>query len=433
LADLQGETWAAAIARLGGLEPFVTGLYGCSEMFVNGLLALAEAGIVRRQVYPDLRLQQLAAADALDAQGRARSVQVLLDAGLAARVDAAALAWLQRSGLLDASVQIRDDLLQLPDGRQLSANLADPHTQAALQAYLGPARGGVILHGGFFLGPADFYQRLRDLDPERLGRFAMTGIGFVNQLYGDEPLKRLQRRDARFINTAFNMTLLGAAVSDQLEGGRVLSGVGGQYDFVAQAHALEGARSILLVRSWRESAGQLSSNIVWNYGHVTIPRHLRDIVVSEYGIADLRGKTDAQVIEALLAISDSRFQPELIEQAQQAGKLAKDFRLDPRFADNRPERLQAVQARHSDLFIEYPLGSDFCREERDLLRALNWLKGRFKLSEALELGKAALEAPPPGDFARHLARMGLAQPDGWREELYQRLLLAGLHATIPEN
>jgi hypothetical protein len=29
--------------------------------------------------------------------------------------------------------------------------------------------------------------------------------------------------------------------------------------------------------------------------------------------------------------------------------------------------------------------------------------------------------------------MGLAQPDGWREELYQRLLLAGLHATIPEN
>lgn len=433
LADLQGETWAAPIAKLGGLEPFAKGLYGCSEMFVNGLLALAEAGIVRRQVYPDLRVQQLAVADALDVQGRPHSVQALLDAGLPARVDAAALAWMQGSGLLDESLQIRGDQLQLPDGRQSSADLADPHTQTALQAYLGPARGGVILHGGFFLGPADFYQRLRELDPERLGRFAMTGICFVNLLYGDEPLKRLQRRDARFINTAFNMTLLGAAVSDQLEDGRVLSGVGGQYDFVAQAHALEGARSILLLRSWRESAGHLSSNIVWNYGHVTIPRHLRDIVVSEYGIADLRGKTDAEVIEALLAISDSRFQPELIEQAQQAGKLAKDFRLDPRFADNRPERLQAVQAGHPDLFIEYPLGSDFSREERDLLRALNWLKGKFKLSEALELGKAALEAPPADDFARHLERMGLAQPDGWREELYQRLLLAGLHATIPEN
>ena len=36
------------------------------------------------------------------------------------------------------------------------------------------------------------------------------------------------------------MTLLGAGVADQLEGGQVLSGVGGQYNFVVQGHALEG-------------------------------------------------------------------------------------------------------------------------------------------------------------------------------------------------
>ncbi len=69
---------------------------------------------------------------------------------------------------------------------------------------------------------------------------------------------------------------------------------------------------------------------------MTIARHLRDMVVTEYGIADLRGKTDAGAIEALLNISDSRFQSGLIEQAQRAGKLPKDFRLDARFADNRP-------------------------------------------------------------------------------------------------
>jgi acyl-CoA hydrolase len=433
LEALQGDAWGAQVDALGGREPFAKGLYGCSEMLVNGLLALLEAGVVRRRVYPELRLQQLASAGALDEEGRPRSVQALLDAGLPARLDASGLAWLQGCGLLGASLQVRDERLRLADGRELSTDLQDPYTQAALQPHLETARGGVLLHGGFFLGPADFYERLRGLAPERLGHIAMTGIGYINQLYGEEALKRLQRRDARFVNSAFGVTLLGAGVADQLEDGRVLSGVGGQYDFVAQAHALEGARSILLLRSWRESGGRLSSNIVWRYGHVTIPRHLRDLVVTEYGIADLRGKTDAEVIEALLRISDSRFQPELIAQAQQAGKLPRDFRLDPRFLDNRPERLQAVQASHPRLFDEYPLGSDFGREERDLLRALNWLKGKFKLSEALELGKAALEAPPPADFARHLARMGLAQPDGWREELYQRLVLAGLHAIIPES
>ena len=218
-------------------------------------------------------------------------------------------------------------------------------------------------------------------------------------------------------------------MADQLADGRVLSGVGGQYNFVAQGHALEGGRSILLLRSWREAGGEISSNIVWEYGHCTIPRHLRDIVVTEYGIADLRGKTDAAVIEALLNISDSRFQPGLIEQAQKAGKLPKDFRLDPRFADNTSERLQAIQARHPNLFPEYPLGCDFDAIERDLLRALNWLKSKFKLTEILELGKAALDAPEPSAFPEHLERMQLASPEGLKEELAQRLLLAGLKTT----
>ncbi|MFJ7144514.1 acetyl-CoA hydrolase/transferase C-terminal domain-containing protein [Pseudomonas protegens] len=359
LADLQVNQWQSLIDREGGVEPFAQGLYGCSEMFVNGLLALADAGIVRRKVYPTLELQQQANAGTLDAA----------------------------------------------------------------------TAGGVSVHGGFFLGPRSFYQRLRELPKSKLAEFNMTAISYINELYGDETLKRLQRRDARFINSAFTMTLMGAAVSDQLQGGKVLSGVGGQYNFVAQGHALHDARSVLILRSWRESAGEVSSNIVWEYGHCTIPRHLRDIVITEYGIADLRGKTDAKVIEALLNISDSRFQPGLMEQAQKAGKLPKDFRLAPRFTDNSPQRLQNIQARHSHLFTEYPLGSDFSDEERDLLRALNWLKSEFKLSEILELGKAALDAPEPDAFPAHLERMGLEKPEGLREDLYQRFLLAGLQAT----
>ncbi len=339
--ELQVAPWQGLIDRQGGMQPFAEGLYGCSEMFVNGLLALARAGVVRRPV--------------------------------------------------DAS--------------------------------------GTVLHGGFFLGPQAFYQQLRDMPLHDRARFSMTAISFVNELYGQETLKRRQRCQARFINTAFGMTLLGAAVADQLEDGQVLSGVGGQYNFVAQAHALADARSILLLRSWRESQGEVSSNLTWSYGHCTIPRHLRDIVITEYGIADLRGQSDSEVIARLLAISDSRFQPDLMEQAKAAGKLPSGFELPARFAQNTPERLEVIARRHPRLFPEYPLGSDFTLEERDLLRALDWLKRKLKLSEMLALGKATLDAPAPRTFAGHLLRMGLEQPQGLKEQFYQRLLLAGLAAT----
>ena len=360
LDEVDVTPWGTLIEREGGLNPFAQGLYGCSEMFVHGLMVLADAGIVRRKVYADVERQAQANA-----------------------------------GTLDESL----------------------HTD------------GVCVHGGFILGPASFYQRLRELPHSRRCEFNMTAISFINELYGHEALKRLQRRDARFVNSAFTMTLLGAGVADQLQDGRVLSGVGGQYNFVAQGHALHDARSVIILRSWRESGGEVSSNIVWEYGHCTIPRHLRDIVITEYGIADLRGKTDRKVIDALLNITDSRFQTELIEQAQQIGKLPKDFCLDPRFADNSPQRLQAIAARHPHLFPEYPLGSDFSAQEQDLLRALNWLKSKFKLTQIYELGKATLDAPSPQAFAQHLERMQLAHPSGLREELYQRLLLAGLQAT----
>ncbi len=60
------------------------------------------------------------------------------------------------------------------------------------------------------------------------------------------------------------------------------------------------------MRATRSKGGEVTSNIVWRYGHTTIPRHLRDIVVTEYGVADLRGKTDSEVIAAMLAICDTR-------------------------------------------------------------------------------------------------------------------------------
>jgi acyl-CoA hydrolase len=109
----------------------------------------------------------------------------------------------------------------------------------------------------------------------------MSALSFTNALYGDQQLKTVQRRHARFVNNAMMATLLGAVVADALEDGRVVSGVGGQYEFVAMAHQLESARAIVVLNSTRQQNGRATSNIVWNYGHVTVPRHLRDIVVTE--------------------------------------------------------------------------------------------------------------------------------------------------------
>jgi acyl-CoA hydrolase len=141
------------------------------------------------------------------------------------------------------------------------------------------------LHGGFILGPRGFYAALRDLPESERRQFSMCGVSFLNQLDGEQQaLKIAQRRHARFINSSLMVTLMGAAVSDGLADGRVISGVGGRYNFVAMAHALPDARSILTLRSTREKNSLLTSNIVWNYANATIPRHLRDIVVTEYGV-----------------------------------------------------------------------------------------------------------------------------------------------------
>ncbi len=187
--------------------------------------------------------------------------------------------------------------------------------------------------------------------------------------------KRAARVDARFVNSTMMVTLLGAAVSDGLEDGQVVSGVGGQYNFVAQAFALDGARSILALESTRPGK-RTQSNIRWTYGHETIPRHLRDVFITEYGIADVRGKSDADVIAAMLSISDSRFQDELARAARDAGKLAKAYEIPREARDNTPERIAAAlkPAREAGLLPLFPFGSDFTEVEQRLIPALQILQ-----------------------------------------------------------
>lgn len=287
---------------------------------------------------------------------------------------------------------------------------------------------GAVLHGGFFVGPRAFYAALRDMDEEARGRIQMRGISYVNALYGDEEGKRAARVDARFVNSAMMVTLLGATVSDGLEDGRVVSGVGGQYNFVAQAMELEGARSIITLPATRLHEGVLQSNLVWSYGHETIPRHLRDIVVTEYGVADLRGMSDERVIGRLLAIADSRFQDELLDAARRAGKIDPEWRIPPEWRGNLPERIAGAISKAA--FPAYPFGTDFTPVEQRLLPALQHLaESGGKPGTLAALAARAMRGPAATpDEEEALARMGLGHVQGLRERTYRTLILGALRA-----
>lgn len=293
---------------------------------------------------------------------------------------------------------------------------------------------GAVLHAAFFVDCKQFYQSLREMDPATRARFKMMSVAFTNELYGDEQRKIGARKKARFINSAMMVTLRGATISDALEDGRVVSGVGGQYNFVSQAFALKGARSIITINATRESHGETVSNIVWSYGHETIPWHLRDIVVTEYGVADLRGKPEAGAIKAMLAIADSRFQPALLEQAKRAGKLEPEWNIPQSQRNNTPEQLKQRLAqacgsqRINDVLPAFPFGTDFTEVEQRLLPALNTLKSASaKKNLLLRLLYKGFRSPQTEEDTMCLQRMELDNPGNFKDRLYKRLLLGALH------
>jgi hypothetical protein len=247
-------------------------------------------------------------------------------------------------------------------------------------------------------------------------------------------LFRLQRLDARFVNTTMMMTMSGAAVSDGLENGHVVSGVGGQYNFVAMGHELRGARSILQVRSTRTVDGDDVSNIVWSYGHTTIPRHQRDIVVTEHGIANLRARTDEEVVQALLAVADSRCQDELADRARHEGKLTGNWALAEHHRHNFPATYTAVieRFRARGLFPRFPFGTELTEHEQVLGRALGALRDKLaSRSGAVQVAlAAAVDGSDEPALHPYLERMGLHEPHTALEHTYRRLLAAELRKQL---
>jgi hypothetical protein len=189
-----------------------------------------------------------------------------------------------------------------------------------------------------------------------------------------------------------------------------------------------------MLRSHRGSGRKAESNIVWEYPHATIPRHLRDIVVTEYGAMDLRSSNDEEVIQKLICIADSRWQEELRLKAVGAGKLNSAWSIPQTFRRNHPQWVkQSLQRwRAAGQVNDYPFGSDFTAEEQQLARALAYLASRGNSPVArMKLLLAALG--PKGNFSaaeqESLRRMNLERPTSLRDRLDRRLVSLAMKCT----
>ncbi len=432
---------AGLIARWGGTGVFEQGLYGASEMFVDAFMQMYKKGIIKRQVFDSVPLMKLINAGQLSADNIPADIvdQLVAMHAVHSWLTPKDFAFLQQFGILKDGLTYEDGFI-IDGSQRYSADMNDEAHRTAIRQLLGSKlKGGTVLQGAFFIGPKAFYQALNDMSEEERQLFDMCGVEVVNQLYGGEELRTLQRKDGRFVNAGMVASLLGAVASDTLEDGRVVSGIGGQYNFAAMAHALKDGRLIMMIKSTKGSGKKLKSNIAFSYGTCSVPRHLRDIIVTEYGIADVRGQADKEVIARILNITDSRFQAQLLEEAKKAKKIPADYEIPAEYRNNYPEKIHALlhPYQHQGHFQPYPFGTDLTMEEMVLGGALKGFKGLATGSPGKLLTGMLAEffRPIPKKADVYLQMMELDHPASLNERFLRKTVVLALrHAgRLEEN
>ena len=165
----------------------------------------------------------------------------------------------------------------------------------------------------FAAGTAELYEWL---DGQEAVRFLPVDV--VN-----DPSVIGRNRRMVSINGALSIDLAGQVAADTV-GGRQYSGIGGHEDFVQGAAFAEGGRSLVCLpataRLRSEAGEQLISRIAGSFRNgelVTTPRHQVDVIVTEFGAAELAGVTDDERAERLIAIAHPDFRDAL--RAERAG------------------------------------------------------------------------------------------------------------------
>lgn len=143
-------------------------------------------------------------------------------------------------------------------------------------------------------------------------------VRFLPVEYVNDPSAIGRNRRMVSINGALAVDLAGQVAADTL-GGAQFSGVGGHEDFVEGTGGSLENRSLVCLRSTATTNGQRVSRIRPALGPeqlVTTPRHQVDVVITEFGAAELLGRTTAERAEALTAIAHPDFRDELARAAR---------------------------------------------------------------------------------------------------------------------
>ncbi len=119
------------------------------------------------------------------------------------------------------------------------------------------------------------------------------------------------------INASLAVDFLGQCASETI-GGRYYSSSGGQSDFARGAAYSEGGQSFIVLQSTARNGEvsrivpQLAAGDV-----VTTPKNTTDCVVTEWGVAELRGRSIRERTQALIAVAHPRFRDELTAAAKE--------------------------------------------------------------------------------------------------------------------
>jgi 4-hydroxybutyrate CoA-transferase len=167
-------------------------------------------------------------------------------------------------------------------------------------------RGKIVT--AFVMGSPRLYEFVQD-NP----MVEMRPVDFTNDTHVIRSFSRMIA-----INSAIEVDLTGQIVADSI-GHRLYSGVGGQMDFVRGAALAPEGRAIIALPSTAAggSVSRITTSLRQGAGIVTTRAHVRT-VVTEWGVAELFGKSIRERAEALISIAHPDFRDDLAEEARRS-------------------------------------------------------------------------------------------------------------------
>ena len=126
----------------------------------------------------------------------------------------------------------------------------------------------------------------------------------------NDPFRIARNPKVMAINSAVEVDLTGQICADSV-GTRIISGVGGQHDFMYGGSLSEGGRTFIAIPSMTEKGHSKINPVLAEGAGVVTTRHMVQNVVTEYGVASLRGKSLPERARALIAIAHPSVREEL--------------------------------------------------------------------------------------------------------------------------